>query len=365
MVGNGFHHVLAGADHLLFLTALLLAAPVVVVAGRWRRRTGLAPTLAGVLGVVTSFTSGHSLTLVASSLGWVHVPTQLVEVLVATSVAVAALHAIRPLVRQGETLIAGGFGLVHGLAFAGILSGLGLDGSASLVTLFAFNFGVELAKLTATMLLFPSLYLLARTRFYPAVRIVGGSLAITAATGWVLERLGVVANPLGGRRGRGNQPPLVRRGRPGLRRRDRGAGRPPHCHRYRARGRAPIKAFVSPSAVGEGTSRSLTVSPERVVATATGEQPNGSVIRRTLAFANPIKRCSEQSFTVAGCSGWRRRHGRALRSLHDQGLLRRHHRLDRPTDSGGNSPIRRLVSCRRSFEVNGRAGPDRRYGTRC
>lgn len=197
MVGYGFHHVLEGADHLLFLTALLLTAPVVVVAGRWRRRTEVAPTLGAVVGVVTSFTIGHSITLIASALGWVQVPTQLVEVLVAASVGVAAVHAIRPLVRRGENLIAGGFGLVHGLAFAGILSDLGFDGTTSLVTLLAFNVGVELAQLTATLMLFPSLYLMARTRFYPAARVVGGGLAIVAAIGWVLERLGALANPFG------------------------------------------------------------------------------------------------------------------------------------------------------------------------
>ena len=157
----------------------------------------MVPTLTAVLGVVTAFTVGHSLTLVASALGWVDVPTQLVEVLVAASVGVAAVHAIRPLVRRGETLIAGGFGLVHGLAFAGILTDLGLERATSLVTLLAFNVGVELAQLAATLLVFPSLYLMALTHLYPRVRVVGGTLAVAAATGWVLERLGIVDNPLG------------------------------------------------------------------------------------------------------------------------------------------------------------------------
>lgn len=196
MIGYGFDHVLEGADHLLFLTTLLLVAPVVIVAGRWRRRTGVLPTARGVLGVVTSFTVGHSITLIASALGWVNVPTRPVEVLVAVSVGVAAVHAVRPLVRHGENLIAAGFGLVHGLAFAGILVDLGLDGSTSLPALLAFNVGVELAQLVATALVFPSLYLLSRTRYYPAVRITGAAIALTAATGWVVDRLGILANPL-------------------------------------------------------------------------------------------------------------------------------------------------------------------------
>lgn len=196
MVGLGFHHVLEGADHLLFLLTLLLVAPLAVSAGRWRRRDGVAPTARRVLHVVTAFTVGHSLTLVASSLGWVSLDATLVEVLIAASVGVSAVHAIRPLVRGGEVLIAGGFGLVHGLAFAGILGSLGLSGSTSLVALLAFNLGVELAQLVTVTVVFPSLYVASRTRSYPAVRVAAASFALLASCGWAADRLGLLANPL-------------------------------------------------------------------------------------------------------------------------------------------------------------------------
>lgn len=198
MVGYGLHHVLEGADHLLFLVTLLLVAPLVVSAGRWRRRDGVVATGRRVLGVVTAFTIGHSLTLIASALGWVSLPSAPVEVLIAASVGVAAVHAMRPLARRGELVIAGLFGLVHGLAFAGILADLGLDGSPSLLALLAFNVGVELAQLLTVALLFPSLYLASRTRAYPAFRVIAASVALAAAAGWALERLGVVDNPLAG-----------------------------------------------------------------------------------------------------------------------------------------------------------------------
>ena len=198
MVGYGLHHVLDGADHLLFLVTLLLVAPLAVVAGRWRRGDGAWATARRVLGVVTAFTGGHSLTLIASALGWVAVPTAPVEVLIAASVGVAAVHAVRPLARRGELVIAGGFGLVHGLAFAGILTDLGLGGSASVLALLAFNVGVELAQLVTVALLFPSLYLASRTRAYPVLRVAGALVALAAATGWALDRLGLLANPLAG-----------------------------------------------------------------------------------------------------------------------------------------------------------------------
>jgi hypothetical protein len=198
MVGHGLHHVLAGADHLLFLLTLLLVAPLVAVAGRWQRREGPASTVRRVLGVVTAFTVGHSLTLIAAASGWVAVPGAPVEVAIAVSVGVAAVHAIRPLARRGEVLIAGGFGLVHGLAFAGILTDLGLHGSASVPALLAFNVGVELAQLLTVAVVFPSLYVASRTRSYPVLRLAGAAVAFLAATGWALDRLGVLANPLSG-----------------------------------------------------------------------------------------------------------------------------------------------------------------------
>jgi hypothetical protein len=66
------------------------------------------------------------------------------------------------------------------------------------LSLLAFNIGIELAQLTCIALVFPSLYVLSGTRFYPAFRVAGALLALTAATGWGLERTGMLENPLGG-----------------------------------------------------------------------------------------------------------------------------------------------------------------------
>lgn len=165
MLRHGFTHVLAGADHLLFLIALLLPAPLVVRARRWCRDPQAERGAARrVIHLVTAFTAGHSTTLIAAALGWVAVPSAPVEILIAASVAVAALHAWRPLIARGEVLIALGFGLVHGLAFAGILETLGLKGAPSMLALLAFNLGIEAAGLVTIAAVLPWLLLLARTR---------------------------------------------------------------------------------------------------------------------------------------------------------------------------------------------------------
>lgn len=197
MIEYGFDHVLDGADHLLFLVTLLLPAPLVVIGRQWRRSGSPGATVRKVVHVVTAFTIGHSVTLMISALGWVSAPVRPVETLIAVSVGVSAVHVIKPLARGGEVMIAAAFGLVHGLAFAGILADLGLSGSASVLSLLAFNVGIELAQLATVALIFPSLWLLSTNRWYPALRVTGALAALAAASAWALERLDVVANPLG------------------------------------------------------------------------------------------------------------------------------------------------------------------------
>ena len=196
MTWFGFHHVLDGADHLLFLLTLLLPASFVVADRRWRRRHGVALAARKTLHVVTAFTAGHSLTLAATSLGWITVPSRPVEVLIAASVAVSAVHAIRPLVRGGEPVIAATFGLVHGLAFAGILHDLGLQGRTSLIALLAFNIGIELAQLAIVLLVLPSLYVLTTGRSGERTRVAGAIVALVAASAWMLDRIGLVTSSI-------------------------------------------------------------------------------------------------------------------------------------------------------------------------
>lgn len=195
IVRHGFDHVLEGADHLLFLLALLLPAPLISAAGRWRTAPGFWRALKRVLHVATAFMIGHSISLAAAALGIISVPTRPVEIVIAVSVAVSALHALRPLTQRGDIYIAAGFGLVHGVAFAEILQNYGLEGGNTLVTLLAFNLGVEAAQLIAILVVFPSLWLLSQTQVYSWVRpILAGAIMVLAAA-WVVERIWETANP--------------------------------------------------------------------------------------------------------------------------------------------------------------------------
>jgi len=198
----GVHHIATGSDHLLFLIMLLLPAPLVVAGRYWRPRPGSGLADVGrssvrVVHVVTAFAIGHSCTLALGAFGWVHLPARLVESGIAFSVLVSAVHAIRPLVRRCEVFIAGGFGLLHGLAFAAVLGGLDLSRTSLVTTLLGFNLGIELTQLLVVALVMPSLLLLSRTPAYPVLRLGVAGLGAVLAAGWLAQRTGLILiNPL-------------------------------------------------------------------------------------------------------------------------------------------------------------------------
>ncbi|MEO3924047.1 HupE/UreJ family protein [Micromonosporaceae bacterium B7E4] len=195
-VRAGIVHVLDGLDHLLFVAMLLLPAPLVARHGRWRERRTARATILRTLEVVTAFTAGHTATLAAVTLTGADVASRWLEVLIAVSVAVTAVHALRPLVRSGEVWFAGAFGLVHGMAFAGLLRDLGAPDAGLWRTLLAFNVGVELAQLIVVALVLPFLLVLVDGPTYGYVRRALAVLGLIAALAWAAERAFEVTNPL-------------------------------------------------------------------------------------------------------------------------------------------------------------------------
>jgi hydrogenase/urease accessory protein HupE len=175
----GVEHLLSGLDHLLFVLGLLLLIG-------WGR---------SLIWTITAFTLGHSVTLALASLGLVSAPSAPIEALIAFSIyALAVELTLRPeqsFTRRRPWLVAGGFGLLHGLGFAGALSEVGLPPTEIPLALFSFNVGIELGQLlfvAAILLLIQGLQRLplswpSWSRALPAYGI--GSFAIF----WLCERV--------------------------------------------------------------------------------------------------------------------------------------------------------------------------------
>ncbi|MFC4453592.1 HupE/UreJ family protein [Deinococcus sonorensis] len=196
IVRLGMRHIAEGTDHLLFLLTLLLPAPLLAARRRWSTFGGMKRSLLTILKITTAFTVGHSLTLLLGTLRIVMVPDRPIELLIAVSILVSALHALRPIFPGREMIVAAGFGLIHGLAFSSTLAALNLSAWQTALSLLGFNLGIEAMQLLVIVVTMPWLILLAQTRVSPAARVLGAALAALAALGWLGDRLGL-ANPLG------------------------------------------------------------------------------------------------------------------------------------------------------------------------
>jgi hypothetical protein len=185
----GMRHIAEGTDHLLFLLALILPAPLLAVGARWAAPATVRQSLLHILGIVTAFTIGHSLTLTLAAMNVVHVPSRPVEVLIAVSILVSAVHALRPLFPGKESWIAAFFGLIHGLAFASTLDRLGLSRWDRIAGILSFNLGIETMQLLVVALVLPSLLVMSRTAAYSGFRVVGAAFACIASALWIAERL--------------------------------------------------------------------------------------------------------------------------------------------------------------------------------
>ena len=185
----GLRHIAEGTDHLLFLIALLLPPPLLAVRSRWAGAGSIRHSLVQIVRVVTAFTIGHSATLALGAWGLVSLPSRAVEVLIAFSILVSAIHALRPLFPGREPAIAAGFGLVHGLAFATTLQNLGVGPWQRIASILGFNLGIETMQLMVVGAILPSLLILSRTPAYTVFRLGGALFAGFASLGWMIERL--------------------------------------------------------------------------------------------------------------------------------------------------------------------------------
>jgi len=188
-VTEGVWHIWKGFDHILFLLTLLLPAVIVYRNGRWEARGSWRDSSLDILKVVTAFTLAHSLTLSLAVLGFVHVPSRLVESTIAATVLLGALNNVVPVVLERRWLVAFAFGLVHGLGFASVLTDLGLNGGNLALALLGFNIGVELGQFAIVMMFLPLALLLRDTVFYQRIFVpVGSGMIGVVATLWLVSR---------------------------------------------------------------------------------------------------------------------------------------------------------------------------------
>ncbi|MFK8051167.1 MAG: HupE/UreJ family protein [Halioglobus sp.] len=174
----GMEHIWSGIDHLMFVFGLLL-----LVGGGAR-----------LLWTITAFTLGHSITLSLVTLGYFDYPVALVEFTIALSIFILALQLARQdelgVFRRYPWWLAGGFGLLHGMGFAGALAEAGLPQDNVPLALLFFNVGIELGQILFILSVLGLWYLFRkviapwREKLLPVpVYLLGGLSAM-----WCIER---------------------------------------------------------------------------------------------------------------------------------------------------------------------------------
>lgn len=178
----GIEHILFGWDHLLFVLGLTI----------------LVTDTRRLVWAITGFTVAHSITLTAAMLDVIRVPGPPVEAVIALSIVLLAVETIRrrksdleSLATRSPWLISIVIGLVHGLGFAGALSEYGLPAHAKLVSLFAFNLGVEVGQLSfiAALLVLGVLIRRFDGRLLSPLQTVAGIFIGIIGSFWFVERV--------------------------------------------------------------------------------------------------------------------------------------------------------------------------------
>ena len=190
---EGAWHIWGGPDHLLFLLTLLLPGLMLL-----HRATGPPETDSNgtktaalfALKVITAFTLAHSITLLASVLDVISLPSRWIESAIALSIMISAALNLQTRIQWSQWKLAFIFGLIHGMGFANGLRELGLSQTYFMETVLAFNVGVELGQIAAVVAVGIPIILLAKQVRTKQLVMTYGSWGVLLISGiWLVQRL--------------------------------------------------------------------------------------------------------------------------------------------------------------------------------
>ena len=188
LVYEGVWHIFIGIDHILFLVATLLTVNLVREHKQWQKEPSTSRILKHTVILVSAFTLAHSITLTATALNFIALDSRLVELGIAISVLLTALNNIYPLiVRLG--IITFAFGLLHGMGFASVFADLKAQSNNLVLSVVAFNIGVEVGQLAIVAVLLPLLLWLRHFAFYAKTLMpLLSSIIAIIAINWTIQR---------------------------------------------------------------------------------------------------------------------------------------------------------------------------------
>ena len=190
---EGAWHIWGGPDHLLFLLTLLLPGLMLLHRATGTPETDRNGTKAAALfalKVITAFTLAHSITLLASVLDVISLPSRWIESAIALSIMISAALNLQTRIQWSQWKLAFIFGLIHGMGFANGLRELGLSQTYFIETVLAFNVGVELGQIAAVVAVGIPIILLAKQVRTKQLVMTYGSWGVLLVSGiWLVQRL--------------------------------------------------------------------------------------------------------------------------------------------------------------------------------
>ena len=170
----GVGHLFDGLDHILFIFGLLFC-----ISG-----------LVNIIKTITAFTVAHSITLGLSVYEIIYLPQGTIEALIALTIVYLASE-INDSDKQLKTpwLMAFGFGLLHGLGFAGALSDIGIANDQMLLSLLFFNIGIELAQIALIPIPLILIYIASKIKFQNYLQISASLFIGGMGFYWFIDRV--------------------------------------------------------------------------------------------------------------------------------------------------------------------------------
>lgn len=177
----GVEHIWFGYDHVLFLISGVLLL-------REKKK---------IISLVSGFTAAHSVTLLLSSFGVFRLPANIVEPIIAASIIYVVMQNVVALITnkvgslnlKDRWLTTFGFGLIHGLGFAGALSEIAIPQKWFIPSLIIFNLGIELGQALILCVLMPILWVVGKTFWHKEINLLISIVCGAMAFGWFLERV--------------------------------------------------------------------------------------------------------------------------------------------------------------------------------
>ncbi|MGH1366009.1 MAG: HupE/UreJ family protein [Calditrichia bacterium] len=172
----GIEHIIPkGLDHILFVLGLFFSSLI----------------LRSLLWQVTAFTLAHTITLALAALGFIQIPADIVEPLIALSIVwIAVENCVFEQTNKWRPFIVFGFGLLHGLGFAAVLSAYGLPKGSFVPSLLAFNIGVELGQLLVLLIAAALVWFIRHKSWYrQRIQIPASLMIALVGIFWFIERV--------------------------------------------------------------------------------------------------------------------------------------------------------------------------------